>query len=198
MSDVDEEQAASSPPPARPSPTGVEEISFESVLKMGLQDSSSDESDDESAGGHARPFFGLLPTRCTIPDCHVTPIAGGRFYHRCAAKAVQTAMKRRRLLSPPPAPSPPPSEPSHSQAQLPCAGVVIWSLPNSIALRINDEAYGPAPFDPAAAWQRQPVCACARCDDDVKHDAQRQLRQEITQRTRAERKTQQQILALYE
>lgn len=127
---------------------------FEAVLELSMQvESSDDEDEDDEEGPHGRPFSGVLKESCSMRDCIVTPITGGRFYHRCAARPHEPPYARG--PSPPPAPTTATAAP---QAAVACRGLLVWSLPGSLSLRIGGRPYAPSPFHRLGVW-------CAR--DDV-------------------------------
>ena len=104
-----------------------------------LADSSDSESDDDDEGErtHARPFFGALKTSCRMAGCVVTKAAGGGFYHRCPARSSLLAAHAAGSSS---------SSTAAAQAVVSCRGVVVWSLPDSLFLRVGGREFGATPF----------------------------------------------------
>lgn len=213
------------------SPVSTAEVSYEDVLALGLQSDSDsdlisdDDGDDDSAPPpvHARPFFGLLSSRCNIEGCQVTPIAGGRFYHRCTAKSMsevasERPRKKRRIANdqrtsipmPPPPPPPAVDDVDRRQSSLSCNGIVVWSLTDSLTLHIGGACYGPSPFEDAGIWRPRPVCRCAernhetstatRTGEDEEHQLETRIKimKEINQRNRREQQEKRELLSFYD
>lgn len=134
----DDDQAAS----AAATPVARTALSFERILELSLlADSSDSNSDDEEDGGdrtHPRPFFGALNTTCRMSGCVVTKAVGGGFYHRCPARLDPLAAHSAASSSS--------SSSSSAQATVSCRGVLVWSLPDSLFLRVAGREFGATPF----------------------------------------------------
>jgi hypothetical protein len=143
-----EANGAAAPQQAAVSSTASAEELLEQAFEQQWSDSDEGEEDD-AAAAHASPFFGALKTSCDVEGCIVTPLPLGRFYHRCAASNAPRA-KHKRPASSATALSTTPATPASS---LSCRGLLLWSLPGSLSLRIGDRDFVPSPFRRLGVFQ---------------------------------------------
>jgi hypothetical protein len=131
-------------------------ISYERVLELreAMRVHHEEERKEDVSKLHARPFFGSLDRPCGLSDCLVTPLPGGRFYHRCTTSLHSAAPifpAATDLADASPSPSASPSA-VRSQAALACRGWLVWSPHNSLNLSIDGRQFVPSPFAARGVW----------------------------------------------